>query len=103
MNYYVTVSFLNLLCYVLLGAARFWGHPTLIHVSMLSAVASLYFTGVPHLFLLCLYHFFLYLLCREYGGNCRLTGRCFSITSPLPAQFLPNSSPLFAQSHEVDM
>ncbi len=44
MNYYVTVSFLNLLCYVLLGAARFWGHPTLIHVSMLSAVASLYFT-----------------------------------------------------------
>ena len=44
MNHYVTVSFLNLLCYVLLGAARFWGHPTLIHVAMLAAVASLYFT-----------------------------------------------------------
>ena len=44
MNYYVTVSFLNLFCYVLWGAARYMGHPQLVHVALLSALASLYFT-----------------------------------------------------------
>ena len=41
---YVTVSFLNLFCYVLWGAARYMGHPQLMHVALLAALASLYFT-----------------------------------------------------------
>lgn len=41
---YVTVSFLNLFCYVLWGTARYMGHPQLMHVALLAALASLYFT-----------------------------------------------------------
>lgn len=41
---YVTVSFLNLLCYLLWGAARYLGQTQLVHVALLAAAASLYFT-----------------------------------------------------------
>lgn len=41
---YVTVSFLNLFCYLLWGAARYMGYPTMVHVALLAALASLYFT-----------------------------------------------------------
>lgn len=44
MNYYVTVSFLNLVCYALWGAARYMGYPTMVHVALLAALVSLYFT-----------------------------------------------------------
>lgn len=41
---YATISFLNLLGYVLYGAARYMGLATLAHVALLAAIASLYFT-----------------------------------------------------------
>lgn len=41
---YATVSFLNLLCYLLWGASRYLGYTRLVHVALLAAVASLYFT-----------------------------------------------------------
>ena len=41
---YATVSFLNLLCYLLWGASRYMGYTRLVHFALLAAFASLYFT-----------------------------------------------------------
>ena len=41
---YATVSFLNLLCYLLWGASRYLGHTRLIHFALLAAAASAYFS-----------------------------------------------------------
>ncbi len=41
---YVIASYLNLLCYLLLGASHYLGYTSLMHVALLAALASLYFT-----------------------------------------------------------
>lgn len=41
---YTTISFLNLLCYVLWGAARYLGYTPLVHFALLASLVSLYFT-----------------------------------------------------------
>ena len=41
---YVIASYLNLLCYLLLGASHYFGYSSLMHVALLTALASLYFT-----------------------------------------------------------
>ncbi len=41
---YATVSFLNLLCYLLWGASRYLGYTQLVHFALLAAAASAYFT-----------------------------------------------------------
>lgn len=41
---YIIASYLNLLCYLLLGASHYLGYTSLMHVALLAALASLYFT-----------------------------------------------------------
>ena len=41
---YVIASYLNLLCYLLLGASHYLGYTSLMHVALLAALVSFYFT-----------------------------------------------------------
>lgn len=86
---YPTVSFLNLACYVLLGAARYMGYPTLMHVALLAALASLYFTVRMLLYYRChkaeapqgtLFRICFSFLCIAFYGA------CYVMEMVLPAQ-----------------